>query len=328
MTDESAAQTEAVGSDEEELHALTVDPAEAGGRLDKWLATVLPELSRSRLKGLIEEGCLEDQGGPVTDVSRKVKAGETFWLAVPPSAAADPLPEPLDLVVVYEDEHLIVIDKPAGMVVHPAPGNPSGTLVNGLLHHCAASLSGIGGVKRPGIVHRIDKDTSGLIVAAKTDAAHHGLAAQFADHSIDRAYRALCWGVPIPGKGVVEGNIGRSTADRKKMAVVAWGGKKALTRYKVEKAFGAIVAQIECRLATGRTHQIRVHMAHLGHPLVGDPVYGLKRPPKDAPAIAKSLPRQALHATQVTFLHPLTKTEMCYSSSVPEDMANLIAGMS
>lgn len=316
---------------DETLHTLSVQEPQAGMRLDKWLAQILPDLSRSRLKALIDDGQVEDDDGPIDDASRKVRAGETYLVIVPPATAAEPLPEDIPLVVVYEDEHLIVVDKPAGMVVHPAPGNATATLVNALLHHCTASLSGIGGVRRPGIVHRLDKDTSGLIVAAKTDAAHQGLAAQFAEHSITRTYRALCWGVPVPGKGEIEGNIGRSSADRKKMAVVNRGGKSALTRYLVKQSFGAVAALVECRLATGRTHQIRVHMTSIGHPLVGDPVYGRGRharlkalSDRQREALA-SFPRQALHAFQLGFTHPASGERLTFHSDTPNDINTLIA---
>jgi len=322
-----------MSADDEILHTLSVQEPQAGMRLDKWLALTLPELSRSRLKALIDEGQVEDDSGPLDDASRKVKAGEIYIVIVPPAICAEPQAEDIPLVVAYEDEHLIVIDKPAGMVVHPAPGNMSATLVNALLHHCTATLSGIGGVRRPGIVHRLDKDTSGLIVAAKTDAAHHGLAGQFAEHSITRSYRALCWGVPMPVKGEIEGNIGRSSADRKKMAVVTGGGKHALTRYRVQRPFGDIAALIECRLATGRTHQIRVHMASIGHPLVGDPVYGRSRHAKlkaltpEQRAALTEFPRQALHAFQLGFTHPITGERLTFSSDEPYDFNALVSSL-
>jgi 23S rRNA pseudouridine1911/1915/1917 synthase len=290
----------------------------------------MPEMSRSRLKALIEDGRVSQSSGEVRDPSRKIRAGEVFRLAIPPAEPAEPEAEEIALTVVYEDDDLIVIDKPAGMVVHPAPGNGSATLVNALLHHCSSSLSGIGGVRRPGIVHRLDKDTSGLLVAAKTDAAHHGLALQFAEHSITRAYRAVCWGVPMPRHGEVVGNIGRSTSNRKKMAVVERGGKYALTRYAVQKAFGDAAALIECRLETGRTHQIRVHMASIGHPLVGDPVYGggtSRRGKGLTPEIRQNLigfPRQALHAFQLGFSHPISRQYLEFDSDTPKDFNDLI----
>ena len=311
----------------ETVHTLTVAPSQAGLRLDRWLAESLPELSRSRLQALIEEGALVSGGAVIGSASRKVKEGEAFSLTVPPAAPAEPEAQDLALDIVYEDDDLIVIDKPAGVVVHPAPGSPDSTLVNALLHHCAGSLSGIGGVKRPGIVHRIDKDTSGLLVAAKNDRAHHGLAAQFAKHSIERVYAALCWGVPLPRHGQVEGPIGRNPGDRKKMAIVA-GGKPALTYFQVISTFGDYAALIECRLATGRTHQIRVHMTSLGHPLVGDQLYGKGRSKGTVPPSAKTLlnafPRQALHAKILGFDHPISREKLHFESKIPNDFSALI----
>ncbi|MDR3437938.1 RluA family pseudouridine synthase [Telmatospirillum sp.] len=311
------------------LHTLSVPTPQAGLRLDKWLAETLPEISRSRLKVLIEEGHITLDGGVVTEASRKLKGGESCLVSVPDAQPALPEPEAIALQVVYEDDDLIVIDKPAGMVVHPAAGNQSATLVNALLHHCSLSLSGIGGVKRPGIVHRLDKDTSGLLVAAKTDAAHQALAKQFAVHSITRAYRAICWGVPMPRKGEIEGNIGRSPTNRKKMAVVTHGGKPALTRYQVIKTFGSTAALVECRLATGRTHQIRVHMTSIGHPLIGDPLYGraagrVKGLPDDLRAQLSDFPRQALHAFLLGFSHPTTGSQLLFESKTPQDF-NMLA---
>jgi 23S rRNA pseudouridine1911/1915/1917 synthase len=309
------------------LHTLKVEPSQAGMRLDRWLADLLPDLSRSRLQALIAAGALSAEGAAVASASRKVKAGEEFALLVPEAAAAAPEAQAIGLDVVYEDEDLIVVDKPAGLVVHPAPGNPDRTLVNALLHHCAGSLSGIGGVRRPGIVHRIDKDTSGLVVAAKNDLAHARLAEQFAAHSIERAYVALCWGVPLPRHGTIEGNIGRHPVDRKKMAVVAVG-KRALTRYKVLRAFGDYASLVECRLETGRTHQIRVHMASIGHPLVGDPLYGKPASRRGVPAAAKELlgrfRRQALHARILGFLQPRSLEPLHFESEIPRDFKDLI----
>ncbi|WP_254432507.1 RluA family pseudouridine synthase [Magnetospirillum sp. SS-4] len=315
-------------------HILTPDPvlpAEAGTRLDKWLAVRLPDLSRSRIKALIEEGTVACEGSTIADPSHRVKPGQTYSLGVPPDIPAEPEPQAIALTVVYEDDDLIVIDKPAGMVVHPAPGNPDETLVNALLAHCGESLAGIGGVRRPGIVHRIDKDTSGLMVAAKTDVAHRSLSAQFAAHTLERAYRALVWGLPSPGKGEIEGNIGRNPRDRKKMAVVGHGGKPALTRYEVLKSFAnGAVSLVECRLATGRTHQIRVHMTSLGHPLVGDPSYGRNRSNRlgglsaEARRALAEFPRQALHAYLLGFLHPTKGYVLRFESSTPPDINALI----
>jgi 23S rRNA pseudouridine1911/1915/1917 synthase len=303
---------------------------DGGARLDRWLAARLPELSRTRVKALIEDGFVTSAGSTITDPSQRVKPGQRFRVGIPPDAPAEPEPQDIALSVVYEDDQLIVIDKPAGLVVHPAPGNPDETLVNALLAHCGESLSGIGGVRRPGIVHRIDKDTSGLLVAAKTDAAHQGLARQFAEHSIERAYKALVWGVPVPASGEIEGNIGRSTTDRKRMAVVRHGGKTALTRYRTLATYGGSVALVECRLATGRTHQIRVHMASLGHPLVGDATYGRIRPqrtaplPPDARRALTGFPRQALHAYLLGFQHPTKGEWMRFESIIPLDITALL----
>lgn len=324
--------TDARPTEAETVHTLLVDAPQAGMRLDKWLADGLPELSRSRIKALIEAGQVAGGEGPVADASRKVRTAERYVVTIPPPVAAEPLPEAIALTIVYEDDDLLVVDKPAGLVIHPAPGNARSTLVNALLHHCTGTLSGIGGVKRPGIVHRLDKDTSGLLVAAKTDLAHRGLTEQFAAHSIDRAYRAICWGIPTPLQGEIRGSIGRSPGDRKKMAIVQKGGKEALTRYRVERPFGRTAALIQCRLATGRTHQIRVHMASIGHPLVGDPVYGrggrVKRtrelPPQTVAAL-QAFPRQALHAFRLGFIHPITQEGLCFESNIPCDIKDLIS---
>ena len=303
-----------------ETHEATIPPELAGQRLDKALAELLPELSRARLQALLAEGnVFEDGGDAVREAKRKVKTGERFRVTVPPATPARPEGQAIDLDVVYEDADLIVIDKPKGLVVHPAAGNLDGTLVNALIAHCGASLSGIGGVLRPGIVHRLDKDTSGLMVAAKTDIAHRGLAAQFADHSIDRAYRAVVWGVPSPTEGEITGNIGRDPRNRKKMAVRAIGGKPAKTYYKVLEAFGTLAGLVECRLATGRTHQIRVHMASIGHPVVGDPLYSGRhgRPGSLPPALKTALTdckTQALHACILGFTHPVTGERHLFSS--------------
>jgi 23S rRNA pseudouridine1911/1915/1917 synthase len=310
------------------VHTLTVAPSQAGLRLDRWLADSLPDMSRSRLQALIEQGMLRSGEAVVDNASRKVKADELFALTVPPPEPAAPQAQEMALDIVYEDEDLIVLDKPAGLVVHPAPGSPDSTLVNALLHHCAGSLSGIGGVKRPGIVHRIDKDTSGLLVVAKNDRAHHGLAAQFAEHSIERVYNAVVWGVPLPRHGKIEGAIGRNPADRKKMAIVSGGGKSALTYFQVMEVFGDYAALVECRLDTGRTHQIRVHMTSIGHPLVGDQLYGKGRLQGRAPEPAKSLltafPRQALHARTLGFDHPMTGKKLHFESKIPKDFNALI----
>jgi 23S rRNA pseudouridine1911/1915/1917 synthase len=313
------------------MRQVTALEADAGERLDRLMAREIAELSRTRIKRLVEEGRVSLEGAPVRDPSLRVTPGQTFLLDLPPPVADAPLPQAMDLVVRYEDAHLIVIDKPAGLVVHPAPGNPDRTLVNALLAHCGESLAGIGGVKRPGIVHRLDKDTSGLMVAAKTDAAQAALAADFAQRRITRAYQALVWGVPSPRAGEIAGNIGRSPQNRKKMALLRHGGKAAVTRYRVLRAFKDHAALIECRLATGRTHQIRVHLAAQGHPLLGDPTYGDRRSPgrlQRLPAAARSsvaaFPRQALHATELGFRHPATGEPIAFTSPLPSDIHALI----
>jgi 23S rRNA pseudouridine1911/1915/1917 synthase len=306
-------------------------PAEAEGeRLDRALAAQLPDLSRSRLKALIEEGRVRMAGETLSEASYRVKSGQNFAISLPEPRAAEPVAQAMDLAIIYEDEEVIVVDKPAGLVVHPAPGNPDSTLVNALLAHCGTSLTGIGGVARPGIVHRIDKDTSGLVVAAKTAAAHASLAKQFAAHTVERAYQAFVWGVPWPAEGAIEGNVGRSRADRKKMAVVEKAGKPALTRYRVEARYRDVAAKLECRLATGRTHQIRVHCAHRGHPLLGDPTYGRpdrrRQAAQDRPgfqAALAALGRQALHAGLLGFVHPTRQSVLRFESPLPADLARL-----
>ena len=295
------------------------------GRLDKVLAEA-SDLSRERVKSLIAQGRVEVDGARVAQPSAKVGVGAAFSIHVPPTTDAQASPQDIPLVIPYEDEHLIVVDKPAGLVVHPAAGNPDGTLVNALLHHCRGQLSGIGGVARPGIVHRIDKDTSGLLVVAKSDAAHEGLAKQFADHSIERVYWAVVAGDPSPSKGTISARIGRSDRDRKKMAVLsddASRGKDAVTHYKVLKLLDNC-ALVECRLETGRTHQVRVHLASIGHPLLGDPVYG--KTPAPLRPLLKSLgfSRQALHAAVLGFRHPIGGDQLLFSSDMPPDMEELI----
>lgn len=304
----------------------------AGQRLDKVLAPLFPDLSRARLQALIGEGRLSLDGQPITDASRKARAG-TYVLSVPPPAPADPEPQALPLSILYEDEHLIVVDKAAGMAVHPAPGTPDGTLVNALLHHCGDSLSGIGGVARPGIVHRLDKDTSGVMVAAKSDVAHQGLSKLFATHDIDRLYVALTRGAPSPAHGTIDTLLGRSLGDRKKMAVLKSGGRRAITHYRVEAAFGPqdkpLAARVACRLETGRTHQIRVHMASKGSPCLGDPVYGASQAagPVREQVAAAGLKRQALHAAVLGFVHPVTGQALRFETPLPPDMAALEAGL-
>ncbi len=295
----------------------------AGQRLDKALAEA-SGLSRQRVQALMAQGRVTLAGKPAAQTSFKLAGGEPWRIAVPEAVPAEAQAQEIPLDVVYEDQYLIVVNKPAGLVVHPAAGNLDGTLVNALLHHCRGQLSGIGGVARPGIVHRIDKDTSGLLVVAKTDEAHLGLAAQFADHSIERSYRAVVAGHPIPVAGTVSGAIARSSHDRKKMALVEDGrGKHAVTHYRTLKLLGQ-AALVECRLETGRTHQVRVHMSSIGHPLLGDPVYG--RPSsRYRPALAAAhFSRQALHAAELGFVHPVTEERKHFVSEIPADMRALI----
>ena len=297
----------------------------SSGRLDKALAEAT-ELSRERIKGLIAEGAVTVGKTLARSASAKVQGEERFTIAMPPPEplAAEPQDIPLD--VVFEDAHLVVVNKPAGMVVHPAAGNPDGTLVNALLHHCAGQLSGINGVARPGIVHRIDKDTSGLLVVAKSDAAHEGLARQFADHSITRRYLAVCAGHPNPPAGTIAGRLGRSDRDRKKMAVLpddTSRGKHAVTHYETLRAL-THASLIECRLETGRTHQVRVHCASIGHALLGDPVYG--RTPRALRPLLEELgfARQALHAARLGFRHPISGESLDFCAEPPSDMRELI----
>jgi 23S rRNA pseudouridine1911/1915/1917 synthase len=308
--------------------SFTLAPEDAGGRIDKALAAGVPELSRGRIQALMTQGRIRLAGRPITDLSGRAEAGD-YEIDIPPVLPAEPQAENIPLVVLYEDDQLIVIDKPPGIAMHPAPGSTSGTLVNALLHHCGRSLSGIGGVARPGIVHRIDKETSGVVVVAKTDAAHQGLSALFAAHDIDRLYVALTRGAPKPPRGTIEGAIARSTHNRKKMALVKSGGRHAVTHYAVERAFGPAdkpsAARVACRLETGRTHQIRVHLASKGAPCLGDPVYGSGTPTEPVRrAIAEAgLTRQALHAAVLGFRHPTTGEVLRFESPLPPDMAKL-----
>lgn len=316
---------------------ITIPRTDDGIRLDRALQRQLPELSRTRLKQLILTGQIASEGGLLRDPAQRASAGARVVVTLPEPDDPTPAAQPIALDIRFEDEHLIVIDKPAGMVVHPAPGNPDGTLVNALLEHCGPSLAGIGGARRPGIVHRLDKDTSGLLVAAKTEIAHRALSHDFAARRIERAYSAIVWGVPLPPVGEIVGNIGRSPYNRKKMAVVAEArGRPAVTRYRVERRFGPEgiwhAALIECRLLTGRTHQIRVHLAHIGHPLIGDPAYGTRA----GRSVARSAPlgaaiagfhRQALHARLLGFIHPVTGERLTFDSPIPADMAELLANL-
>lgn len=301
----------------------TIAETADGWRLDRALADAVPSLSRERLKALIAAGAVAGPEGPVRDPARKAAAGALFRVAVPAPETAHNKAQAIDLTIAYEDEHLIVVDKPAGLVVHPAAGNLDGTLVNALLHHCAGQLSGIGGVARPGIVHRIDKDTSGLIVAAKHDRAHEGLAKQFKAHSIDRRYQAIVAGRPATAAGRVEARLGRSSADRKKMAIVGEGaGKHAITHWRLVRPL-ADASLVECRLETGRTHQVRVHMASIGHPLLGDPVYGRTKAVHRPVLETLGFRRQALHAARLGFIHPVTGHALSFDSPTPADMQEL-----
>jgi 23S rRNA pseudouridine1911/1915/1917 synthase len=314
-----------------ETHATSAD------RLDKALALAFPDVSRARFQALIAEGAVSVEGLPVREPKHKVKPGDLLHVILPEAMPAEPLPETMDLAIVYEDKDVIVIDKPAGLVVHPGAGNETGTLVNALIAHCGESLSGIGGVKRPGIVHRIDKDTSGLLVVAKNDRAHHGLSEQFAAHGrdgrLERSYLALVWGIPERKTGTIAAAIDRSTANRQKMAVSkSANAREAITHYDVLESFGTppVVSLIRCQLETGRTHQIRVHMAHIGHPLLGDNVYGAgfrtaaKKLGHAAQDALNLLKRQALHATSLGFDHPVTGKPLHFESPAPDDFANLL----
>ncbi len=302
---------------EEKIIAEPVLPTAVGQRLDKFLS-METGLTRNRIAALIKSGCVT----PCLDADFKVVLGQTFTILLPEAQDATPKAEQIKLDILYEDSDLIVINKPAGMVVHPGAGNSSGTLVNALLCHCKDSLSGIGGVKRPGIVHRIDKETSGVLVIAKNDAAHQGLSQQFSIHSIHRLYQAVVYGFP-PASGTVTGNIGRSAFNRQKMAIVEQGGKPAVTHFRLIKPlFNGKASLIECRLETGRTHQIRVHLTSIKHPLVGDKTYGAA--PKGTPEILRLFPRQALHAAELGFVHPITKKQMHFKAPMPDDMLLLI----
>ncbi|MCB1407873.1 MAG: RluA family pseudouridine synthase [Rhodobacteraceae bacterium] len=340
--------------EDQPLEIEVVIGANPPDRLDKALARDVPEeaaLSRSRLAKLIAEGAVSRAGEVLTQAKTRVAEGDILVIAVEPPEDLDAQPENIPLSVIYEDAELIVVDKPAGMVVHPAPGTPRGTLVNALLHHCGDTLSGIGGARRPGIVHRIDKETSGLLVVAKTDRAHHGLAAQFEAHSAERRYLALVHGVPDAGdprlngvKGVnfeqggvlkITTRLDRHRFDRQKQAVFFDRGRHAVTRARVLDRFGVPpqVTLVECKLETGRTHQIRVHMAHVGHGLVGDPVYGGRRKaavaalPAGAVAALAAFPRQALHAATLGFMHPVTREPMSFESPLPEDFRDLLVAL-
>lgn len=312
---------------------LTIGAEAAGQRIDRVLAEAIGGLSRSRVKTLIDEGRLQRDGRAVTEPAEGARMGAEYVLDIPPPVPAVPVAQAIPFTVLYEDADLIVLDKPAGLVVHPAPGNYDGTLVNALLAHCGPGFTGIGAERRPGIVHRLDKDTSGVMVVAKTQLASDALTTAFANRDLDRSYLALAWGVPSPGAGQIEGAIGRDKRDRKRMAIVAHGGKAALTHYRTLRVWHMAVSLLECRLATGRTHQIRVHLSSQGHPIVGDPVY-LRRIPAAARGLAGPVrghlldfPRQALHAASLGFAHPRTGQALRFETPPPEDMARLITDL-
>jgi 23S rRNA pseudouridine1911/1915/1917 synthase len=313
---------------EAQRHTVTFDQSASGERLDRALAAALPTLTRSRVKALIESRrvALAD-GTTVEEPSRKVKTGDSFTVDVPEPEAAAPQAQAIDLEILYEDTDLLVLNKPAGLVVHPAPGNPDNTLVNALLAHCGDSLSGIGGVRRPGIVHRLDKDTSGVMVVAKNDATHQALSKLFAAHDLTRIYKALVWGAPKAKSGTIEAAIGRHPIDRKRMAVRETSGRHATTEYWLEKRFGPalkpLASLVGAKLGTGRTHQVRVHLSHIGCPVIGDPVYGRRRN-GPAPDALKSFGRQALHAAVLEFRHPGIGKVMKFASELPQDMARLM----
>lgn len=313
-----------------ERYEIVVDDLTAGYRLDKFLTIAFPQFSRSRIQSLLCQHQLTCNDMLMIDASHKVKMGEHYCLTLSPAADATPQPEDMNLDVLYEDDDLLVINKPAGMVVHPAPGHSTATLVNALLAHCGDSLSGIGGVKRPGIVHRLDKDTSGLMVVAKNDFTHHGLSEQFATRSLSRTYHAVVWGMPSPSHGTIDTFINRCPKNRQKMAVTSQG-KKAITHYHVLETYGKQDLQrnlslVSCVLETGRTHQIRVHMHYIGHPLLGDQTYG------HMPKLAKKMwipeiitfPRQALHAKKIVFVHPRSQECLSFEASYPLDLKCLL----
>jgi len=326
---------------EEQDFEIEAGPDDEGERLDRFLASQLPELSRSRLQALIRSEAVRENGRTIVEPKYRVKPGALFQITIPPAEPAIPQGEDIPLSVIYEDDSLIVIDKPAGLVVHPAAGNWTGTLVNALIAHCGESLSGIGGVKRPGIVHRLDKDTSGVMVAAKTDKAHRALAEQFADHgrsgALERSYEALVWGVPHPRKDSIDAPLGRKPNQRMKIGVLTEGGKDAITHYEVRQIFGPaaepVASRVKCTLETGRTHQIRVHMAHIGHPLIGDPLYGTgfrtkaQLLPEKSRNFVADLDRQALHARILGFEHPETKEIMHFESALPHDITRIIKSL-
>ena len=324
-------------SDDMQRLTITAPPEAAGERLDRFLAAGLEApspLSRTRLKALILDGAVTENGAAATDPSQSVRAEAEYALLLPPVREATPQAEDIPLDIMFEDDHIIVLNKPSGMVVHPGPGQPDGTLVNALIAHCGESLTGIGGVMRPGIVHRLDKDTSGVMMAAKSDAAHQKLTEMFAAHDLDRHYLAITWGMPPETEGRIEAALGRSTRDRKKQAVVP-NGRYAATNWTVIRRLPPFASIVECRLETGRTHQIRVHMAHLGHGVIGDPMYGKpmrsgQMPDavaRDCLAEIRGFRRQALHAASLGFAHPVTGEALHFETPMPDDMAGLVAAI-
>lgn len=315
-------------------YQIKISEEQSGTRMDKAMASTIDDLSRSRIKALIEAGDVTVNGIVEQDVSQKVTTGDVISCLVPEAETAEPEPENIPLDIIYEDDDLLVINKQVGLVVHPGAGNPNGTLVNALLYHCGDTLSGIGGVKRPGIVHRLDKDTSGLMVVAKNDSTHQGLSDQLSDRSLSRTYKAIVWRVPMPLKGVVDQPIGRHPTNRQKMAIGGAGKREARTHYHMLENFHDALSLLECKLESGRTHQIRVHMTHIRHPLVGDPVYGLQQ--TEARSILKKggyeeetieavlgFGRQALHASDIAFIHPLKNEKVAFSAPWPDDMHEL-----
>jgi 23S rRNA pseudouridine1911/1915/1917 synthase len=327
------------------IRSITAHTNDEGQRLDRFIAGQIPDLSRSRVRDLIKDGQVSASGRTIIEPDYRVKPDEMFDIGVPEAVAALPEGENIPLNVVYEDSALIVIDKPAGLVVHPAAGNWTGTLVNALIAHCGDTLSGIGGVRRPGIVHRLDKDTTGVMVVAKSDAAHQGLAAQFADHgregALHREYVALVWGEPNPRKGVIETKLARHPTNRLKMAVTKNDGKHAVTEYMLKRTFvekgkkssGVVASLVECVLKTGRTHQIRVHLAHIGYPVIGDALYGGGFQSKtralrgDAQSAIVGMSRQALHAAVLGILHPISGKPMQFRSELPDDMREIMEAL-
>jgi 23S rRNA pseudouridine1911/1915/1917 synthase len=313
------------------MEKVQITPELNKKRLDACLSELLPEISRNQLKNYIEEGFVKSKNGDNITPATKVKTGDVFTVKIPEVREAEPEAQDIPLDIVYEDDDLLVVNKEVGMVVHPAAGNYDGTLVNAILFHCKDSLSGIGGVQRPGIVHRLDKDTSGLMIVAKNDKAHKHLSKQLEKRKLSRVYSAIVWGNPSPSQGVIQTNIGRSKTNRKKMSVLGEdAGKEAITNYKTLKTFERKLCLVECKLETGRTHQIRVHMTHIGCPLLGDQVYGRNKLGKykftqEQKDVLQGMSRQALHAREISFIHPTTKEEMTFSCEMPGDMQKVIS---